>query len=236
MLRKKEAHVWSASLGEMPPVQMERLRQGLSDDELRRAERFRFPGDRDHYIIARGILRAILAGYLNMKPEEVRFSYGPFGRPELAGDAGKKLCFSVSHSNGLALYAVVKGRRVGVDIEYIRSDIMVEDIARQFFTPSENILLETCPGQARNKAFFTLWARKEACLKAQGTGLAEAGALMKADRDASWSLADLDVKRGYAAAIAVEGRGIGLRCRQWVSGAPRIRRLAQGPRGVFRIV
>ncbi len=214
-LKKNVAHVWRASL-EIPAVETERLRQILAADELRKAERFRFPGDRSRFIVARGTLRTILGGYLNMKPDEVRFCYGPFGKPELAEEAdGETLRFSVSHSGGLALYAVTLGREIGVDLEYIRPDLMVEEIACQFLSPMEINLLKSCPGHLRKQAFFALWTRKEAYLKALGTGLANAYALCETDVDALWSFTDLHIAQGYAAAVAVEGRDIGLQYWQW---------------------
>lgn len=197
---------------------MEKLRQTLSPAEMERAGRFRFPGDRGRFTVARGTLRTLLAGYLNMRPEEIRFRYGRFGKPEIDGDRAREMLrFSVSHSGGLALYAVSLGRRVGVDIEYIQRDPMIGDIARQSFAPPENALLEACPEHLRDKAFFTLWTRKEAYLKALGTGLAKADALRGTDADAPWSFlfADLYVARGYAAALAVEGRRVALQCLQW---------------------
>ncbi|MDA8388346.1 MAG: 4'-phosphopantetheinyl transferase superfamily protein [Nitrospiraceae bacterium] len=220
-LKKGEAHIWRVSL-EMPDATAETLRQGLSADELERAARFRFPSDRDHYIVARGVLRGILAGYLNTKPEKIRFRYGPFGKPELAGDAREMPRFSVSHSHGLALCAVALERKIGVDIEYMRRRVEAGDIARQFLSRQDNSMLKKCPRHKRQKAFFMLWTRKEAYLKARGTGLAEDPAPCETDRDAPWSLTDLRVERGYAAAVAVEGRCVDLLCRQWVSGAPRI--------------
>ncbi len=223
-LKKNEAHLWLASL-DMPSVHVEMLRQTLAADESGRAARFRFPGDRDHYIASRGLLRTILGGYLNMKPEKLRFRYGPYGKPELAENAhGETLRFSVSHSRGLALYAIALGHRIGVDIEYICPGPIAEDIiiAGQFFSPLENILLKACPEHARKRFFFTLWTRKEAYLKARGTGLAEDGALRKADRQALWSFTDLRIAPGYAASIAVDGRDIRFRRLDWVNSPPRI--------------
>ena len=212
-LKKSEAHIWRASL-QMPGFQLRAFRQMLADDEISRAERFSFPADRDRFIIARGLLRTILAGYLNMKPEKIRFRFGSFGKPELAGDA-IELSFSTSHSKGLALYAVTHGRKIGVDLEYISSGLKVDEIARQFF-PEEERLFKS-PAHVRREIFFTLWTRMEAYLKAQGVGLA--GPLRKKDGDALWSFTDIQAAHGYAASIAIEGHGVGLHFLHW-AGSP----------------
>lgn len=196
---------------------MEMFRHALAPDELRRAERFRFAPDKRRFIISRGILRIILGGYLNMKPDKIRFRRGPFGKPELEGNAGlETLCFSASRSNGLALYAFAAGRQIGVDLEYIRPNFRIGDMARQFLPPEYNALLEACPEHDRGKTFFALWCRNEAYLKAQGTGLA--GAPLKPD--GQWSFIDLHVGRGYAACLAVKGQGTALKRRRWTGCPP----------------
>jgi 4'-phosphopantetheinyl transferase len=231
MLNNDEVHVWRASL-EMTPSQVKTLEQMLSADELSRTGRFYFQKDRDHFIVARGLLRTILGKYLLMKPDELRFCYGPFGKPALEEKThGKTLRFNASHSHGLALFSFALDREIGVDLEYIRSDFSVEDIAAQFFSQREAGALNALPENVRQKAFFTLWTRKEALMKADGTGLALdlhqyevftgqnelhiprnlGNELQRVD---IWSLRDLDAGSGYAEALAVEGQDWQLRCWQ----------------------
>ena len=162
-------HVWRASLN-LPASQIERLGQTLSTDEWSRANRFAFQKDRDHFVAARGILRAILGHYLDEAPNRLRFSYNPFGRPALAGEP-EGLRFNVSHSHGRALIAVTGGRSVGVDVERIRPDVTYEQLARRFFSPREVAALLALPENLRRKAFFTCWTCKEAYVKARGEGL-----------------------------------------------------------------
>lgn len=219
-LKRNDVHVWRASL-EMTSIQIEMLQRSLAVDELRRAERFHFSNDKNNFIVARGLLRTILGKYLNMNPGNIRLCYGPYGKPELAAAFGmESLRFNVSHSRGLVLYGVTLEGKIGIDLEYIRSDIAVDDIAGQFFSPGERALLKTLSGDVRKKIFFMLWTRREAWLKARGTGLAgDAGDMLKMDggvrEDVSWSLNDLDMGQEYAAALAVEGRNHRVLCRQW---------------------
>ncbi|MDA8175414.1 MAG: 4'-phosphopantetheinyl transferase superfamily protein [Nitrospiraceae bacterium] len=203
----------------MPERQLDALRKTLSEDELGKASRFRFPDGRNHYMAARGILRQILAGYLETRPGLVRFRYGPSGKPELdSGRGDNTLRFSVSHSGGMALYAFSLGREVGVDIEQISNipSAAVDDIARQYLPRMEGIWLKACPARMRVKNFFRCWTRREAYLKAIGAGLSDACPVpVQTACTRQWSTAHLHVHGGYAACIAVQGRGIGLKFWQW---------------------
>ena len=138
-----EVHVWRANL-DQTPSQIQSFRHNLATDEQARAERFHFERDREHFIVARGVLRAILGGYLKRAPEGLSFCYGSHGKPALAGESGgDAIRFNVSHSHGIALYVVTRGREVGVDLEHIRSNLAVMEIAERFFSRREVAMLRT---------------------------------------------------------------------------------------------
>jgi 4'-phosphopantetheinyl transferase len=175
------------------------------------------------------VLRAILGGYLNQGPECLSFCYNSQGKPALDGDA---IRFNVSHSHGVALYAVTRGREVGIDIEHIRFDLAVAEIAERFFSRREVVMLRALPAEVQRQAFFLCWTRKEAYIKARGEGLSlpldqfdvslapgEPAAVLGTQRDPSeasrWSLQELTPAPGYVAALAVEGHGWRLTCWQW---------------------
>jgi len=80
------------------------------------------------------------------------------------------LQFNISHSKGFALFAFTLHNQVGIDIEYIRKDFSYEEIAPQFFSKKENIVLSALPKERQREAFFTCWTRKEAFIKAVGEG------------------------------------------------------------------
>jgi 4'-phosphopantetheinyl transferase len=227
-----EVHVWRATL-DQTPSQIQNFRRSLAADEQARAERFYFERDREHFIVARGVLRAILSGYLKRAPEGLSFCYSSHGKPALAGESGgDAIRFNVSHSHGIALYAVTRGREVGVDLEHIRSNLAVMEIAERFFSRREVAMLLALPTEEQREAFFRCWTRKEACLKARGEGLSlpldqidvslapgEPASILGTQPDASeasrWSLHELAPAPGYAAALAVEGHGWRLACWQW---------------------
>jgi 4'-phosphopantetheinyl transferase len=238
MLARDDVHVWRAAL-DQAPAQIEGFRQALAADETARAVRFHFERDRDHFIAARGVLRSILGCYLNRVPQCLRFCYGPHGKPALAGEPdADAIRFNVSHSHGLALYAVARGREVGIDVERVRRDLAVAEIAARFFSRREVAMLRNIPAEEQHPAFFRLWTRKEAYVKARGEGLsllseevdvslapgepeADASAQHDPSEISRWSLQDLVPAPGYAAALAVAGRDWRLDCLQWPGPEPR---------------
>ena len=148
------------------------LKQVLSADEHARAERFYFQKDRERFMVARGLLRTVLGRYLNQEPSQLRFCYSPYGKPALATGSGRNtLRFNVSHSHGLALYAITCGRELGVDVELIRPELPDEEIAERFFSFQEVSGLRALPPNMRLEAFFNCWTLKEAYIKARGEGL-----------------------------------------------------------------
>ncbi|MET0647234.1 MAG: 4'-phosphopantetheinyl transferase superfamily protein [Pyrinomonadaceae bacterium] len=221
LLADGEVHVWRARL-----LQDERtlgeLWDTLSADERERAERFHFRRDRDRFIAARGALRNLLGRYAGVAPRLLRFSYDSYGKPSLCGEAGgASLRFNASHSNDLALFALTRGREVGVDLEFVREDFASFEIAEHFFSPGEVEALRALAPDVRAVAFFDCWTRKEAYIKARGEGLShplhlftvslgpgEDAALLRTDDDpleaARWTLVELFPGEGARAALAVE--------------------------------
>ena len=88
-------------------------------DELTRANRFHFTKDRNHFVVARGLLRNLLAAYLGVNCAELRFSYGAQGKPFLLLDGQAQINFNISHSDGRAAFAFTRGRDLGVDLSHV---------------------------------------------------------------------------------------------------------------------
>jgi 4'-phosphopantetheinyl transferase len=144
----------------------------LSPEEIARAARFVFASDRARYVAAHAALRYLLAGSADEAPR-LRFTAGPFGKPRLAARGGAH--FNLSHSQGTALVAISAQAEVGVDVEVIRPMPDAQALAGVYFTRAEQQALADCHARggdaARDRAFLVCWSRKEACLKALGTGL-----------------------------------------------------------------
>lgn len=221
-LSKEELHIWRATL-DLPTVGIEALNQVLSIDEKIRAERFRFERDRKNFIVRRGILRTILGFYLNVESSRLQFRHGGSGKPELADTFGNgTLHFSLSHSNGVALFAFARDHEIGVDIEYMREISEMEQIAEQFFSIKENEVFRQLPKSQMREAFFKCWTQKEAFTKAIGVGLSypldsfdvsvdpdqPAGLVRlygEARQVAGWSVGDVKLAPNYIGAFAVKG-------------------------------
>lgn len=166
-----DIHVWHAALDREEDF-LRRVEATLSLEEKARADRFHFANDRNRFVAARGLLRELLGRYLQQAPAALEFSYGRHGKPALSGkEASSGLCFNLSHSAGLAVYAIAKERNLGIDVEHVRPDSAGDDIAQRYFSAREVSDLRTLPPEERVAGFFHCWTRKEAYLKATGMGL-----------------------------------------------------------------
>lgn len=233
MLGNNEVHVWRVMLDQLAQ-NIPTLMRLLPEDEQSRAQRFAFPTDRNHFIVARGMLRLILSRYIAVAPENLRFSYSPHGKPFLNFELSKKpICFNLSHSHGMALYAIALGRKVGIDIERVRHNLDIATIAKTYFSAHEYKSLCDLPTEDQHEAFFMCWTRKEAYIKARGEGLShpldrfavslqpgDPAALLQNDSDPSevlrWMLYHLVPDLGYIGAMAVEGHGCSVQ--HWQTG------------------
>lgn len=193
----------------------------LTDAERARAARFHFDQHRHRFTAARGQLRAILGRYLDCPPQCVAFRHGPNGKPAIAGECGG-LEFNLSHSGGFGLVALTRDRPLGVDLEHVRAMRDFEGIAQRFFAPEEVADLVALAPDERPEAFFRIWTRKEAYVKADGAGLthaldrfrvsvhpAQPARLLHIDGSTeaavAWSLVHLDPSPGYLGCLAVRG-------------------------------
>jgi 4'-phosphopantetheinyl transferase len=169
-LSSTDIHVWRVA-PDQPERIVQQLHLALSTDEQARASRFHFERDRTRFVVGHGALRVILGRYLGLEPDQVRFEYGPHGKPLLAPPGSNGLCFNASHSQGLGLCAVAQQREIGVDLEHMHPVADAEQIAERFFSAQENAALRALPANQRQEAFFNCWTRKEAFIKAVGDGL-----------------------------------------------------------------
>lgn len=216
-LRPNEIHVWQSCLV-VDSSSQSLLRSHLSEDENERAARFKFDRDRDRFITARGTLRALLARYLRKQPRDLQFLLGRAGKPALAPEsAGGTLSFNLSHSQDVAVFAFGWNRNIGVDVERVRPDVGYEDIAHHHFSGREIQSLAALPPQQRVEAFFLCWTRKEAYIKAGGSGLQvpldsfdvslEPGtpARLLGGVDSSWRISSFSAGNEYPVALVYDG-------------------------------
>ncbi len=137
----------------------------LDQEELARAERFRFAKDRERFIVGHGLLRELLGRYLHRSPKDLVLLRGEFGKPYLAGDP---LHFNLSDTKDAVLVALAD-QPIGADIETMNRNTDHERVAEHYFTkPEVESIMHAQDGKRR---FLELWTRKEAVLKACGVGL-----------------------------------------------------------------
>ncbi|HEM46792.1 MAG TPA: 4'-phosphopantetheinyl transferase superfamily protein, partial [Alphaproteobacteria bacterium] len=196
-----------------PPAapRLDDLERLLSAEERRRAGRFHRREDRAVYVAVHGLLREVLGERLGRDPASLRFEREAGGRPVLAGGGP---AFSVSRARGAGLIALSGDGPVGADIERVSPRRYDAAVARRFFAPAERAILSGLNGDAWTAAFFRMWTRKEAILKAQGKGI-EAG-LARIDTGdpprvaspggpyeplAGWTLRSLELPAPWAGAV-----------------------------------
>ncbi len=221
----REVHLWSVDL-KPSPERVEELRRLLTGDEVARADRFHFDRHRRRFIVRRGVLRLLMGRYLERPPPALRFAEGEKGKPFVPQQAAaeERLHFNLSDSKDLALYAVTRGSELGVDVEVLRPMPDALAIAERFFSAEERDRLRRVPPEARARAFFNCWTRKEAYIKAIGEGLSEPldrfsvtllldeparFVHLGGDRERArgWTLHHLVPEAGAVGALALEGAG-----------------------------
>ena len=221
-LSRDELHIWLASL-DQPVRDLPRHTRALSTEERRRADSYSFALDSRRFISRRWILRGILGCYLGADPSELALRYGKNGKPELCDVlARSSLNFSLSHSDGVGLFAFAQNRVVGVDIERVREVLEIDSIAEDFFSTREKQLIGSVCQRDKKDAFFTIWTCREAFVKALGDGLSQAplgqralsrvagsldssGSSEQTHEESKWSVECFRVAPRFAAAFCLEG-------------------------------
>lgn len=219
-LDKNQVHVWTIHL-EADNAEVRHYASLLTNSEIIRANRFPNSEKRQHFIIARASLRKILALYTDNHASSVDFEYKPNGKPYLRGNTG--IHFNLSYSQNMAMVAVSMHRELGIDIQAIAQVADPESVAQLVFSPAELSYLLSLDVNNRQMAFAHIWVRKEAYIKALGTGFSRSmdrfsvspapgntDALLQ-DHDhcqatAEWRLMEIKAPIGYCAALAAAGR------------------------------
>lgn len=223
-----EVHVWRV-LQEEAFSEAGALNEILTVDEIERAGRFHFEKDRNRFLLTRGTLKKLLSCYLGKDPIELRFCNTEKGKPFL--ENSDQICFNVSHSGNMILFAISLGKSVGIDVEYMRNNVAPLVVASHFFSEGEKEAMNNCTEQERRRIFFQFWTRKEAIIKALGTGFSfpveeidvstvpgntfSQVHLPEGNAAACWYVTDLHPGKDYKAALATEGISRKIICRQY---------------------
>ena len=167
-IEEYQVHVWQTNIDDLS-IYPKDILKSLSPDELERADKFKFPEDREHFILRRYKLRVILSKYCDCQPHELVFRYNFYKKPFIYIPEYEGVKFNMSFSGNLMLAGLSKNTDIGIDIENVRQMPDLENIAREDFSLQEvNYLKGTSD---KTTTFFKIWTRKEAFIKATGKGL-----------------------------------------------------------------
>lgn len=219
-IQNDEAHLWRVAIDQHQD-QYAAYRKLLTQEELVRADQYRFEKHRICYVVARAVLRLLVGKYIEVDPRDVVFSYIKNGKPLVVNQKG--IQFNVSHSENYILIGFVKDYDLGVDVEYTKQPIEVQTIAASFFSKEEVAMLVSLAEEYQTQAFYNCWTRKEAFIKALGDGLSfpldqfvvsmdstKVATLLETKwnqkEKQKWSLKSIEVDRDYIGALAAKGQ------------------------------
>jgi 4'-phosphopantetheinyl transferase len=147
----------------------------LNDQELSHYQKYLLPDEWDrslsiqdvmqknHTILGKVLIRYALSE-LYPRTNPVRFHYNSFHRPNINNGWD----FNLTHTKSMICVVTAFGCQVGIDAEYMQPDLDLEDF-HDCFTAKEWRQIHT--SKSERQAFFLLWTKKEALLKATGMGL-----------------------------------------------------------------
>lgn len=216
-----ELHLWAFRVDAASEADWARL----DDAECARARRIRVQRKQVQQASARSALRVLLAAYTGGSPEGLRFEYGAHDKPFLPEGP----CFNLTHSGVWALAGVMSRGELGVDVEQAERDREFLLISERFFHARERAYLMSLPESEQAEAFYRAWTRKEAYLKAWGTGLSfassrfcidyapgQAGRVLESempgDRPQRWGFVDLRLAPDYPGAVCCDPLPPTVRC------------------------
>lgn len=225
-------HIWSFRTSR-PPGEVETLARLLNDEELARARRMRSLEVREQTLVGRAVCRKFLGAYLNQDPARLEFDQTGMGKPILHGRP--ELHFNLTHSHGIALLAITRLAEVGVDIELVRLLPNTRFLAERFFSGREASELSAYQGEELAQVFFQTWTRKEAFLKANGSGIGfgldrvevsfghgETPRIRFIDGSESkakkWTVIHLEPGKGFMGAVALEAPVVAIKTGFWNGG------------------
>jgi 4'-phosphopantetheinyl transferase len=203
---------------------VEEMVDALPDDEQERARRYIRREDRERFVVARMLIRRLCGAYFRLEPPAVPLRQSSLGKPYVAQEGSTsqhRLEFNVSHSGNCVILAWTEGKSVGVDVEAIERfrHSSFTEIARSAFSSDECAALAFVKPEDFAAAFYRIWVRKEAILKAEGCGISDAlqsfsvgvrsphgvrwpDEIMFPSSARMWSIFDFNPAPGHAASVA----------------------------------
>ncbi|MET7275072.1 4'-phosphopantetheinyl transferase superfamily protein [Streptomyces flaveolus] len=150
----------------------------LDTSENARAAAYRFPAHSARFVWARALTKRIVGAAAGVPARGVRLAREPCPGcgdaghgPPVAEFADGTAHLSLSHSEGYSALLLSPRHPVGLDIERVRP-MPVDVLAPTTLGGTERaFVFDEPPGPRRSLAYLRCWTRKEAVLKAVGTGV-----------------------------------------------------------------
>ncbi len=216
-------HVWITQLSSLKP-HIEYHFALLDSEEQQRSERFIQDIHRERFIAAHGFMRITLSSYLLDSPADLCFEKTDNGKPAIIQTSAiNNINFNLSHSNDIAILAIIRNQNIGIDIEHINKRHEWKQITRRYFTAAEQDALFSLPENRQRQAFYQVWTRKEAHMKVTAKGLklspseftvsvpparAKLVHYSQASTGQHWKMQDIELGQAmteYCACLSVEG-------------------------------
>ncbi|MEQ9407225.1 MAG: 4'-phosphopantetheinyl transferase superfamily protein [Fuerstiella sp.] len=195
--------VWAIDLANLDAMPWD-VESTLTAQEKSRRDQFKVAMDRQRFAVGRAGLRRLLGFYLDIPPQAVALCDGPFGKPAVpVRDREQPVHFNVAHSGDLVLLAFHASCEIGVDVEQVSDRQDWGDVAQRQFAAEQYDAWRLLNAEQQHRAFFREWTRREAGLKAIGTGFAIE---QPVGWDSQLEFFELELPAGYAGAVALAPR------------------------------
>lgn len=202
--------VWIAPL-DLDEHEMEGMLERLSPSEQKRVGALLEEKAVRQYVVSRAMQRQILAGYVGGRPSEISFGIVAMGKPTLSYPNDIGLTFNTTHSGNRVIIAVTANRDVGVDAESVRPIPRALKVSKRVFSPEEHEMLSSLPPEELDRAFLSIWVRREGTAKARGDsvwrGLAswKNGEIENSPGRRDWRVEYLDLGPEFVGVVVAKG-------------------------------
>ena len=160
-------HVWTAPL-DVDAKEMDEMLARISPSERKRVGALLEERAVRQYVVSRAMQRQLLAAYVGGHPSEISFGVVAMGKPTLSFPNPIGLTFNTTHSGDMVVIAVTANRDVGVDVEHVRPVRRAMKVAKRCYSADEYTFLAGVPRDELDRAFLSIWVRREGTAKARG--------------------------------------------------------------------
>jgi 4'-phosphopantetheinyl transferase len=203
-------HIWIAPL-DLDEREMDGMLERLSPSEQKRVGALLEEKAVHQYVVSRAMQRQILASYVGGSPADISFGIVAMGKPTLSRPNDIGLTFNTTHSGNRVIMAVTANRDVGVDAEQVRPIRRALKVAKRVYTNDEYEMLSALPPGEIDRAFLSIWVRREGTAKARGDsvwrGLAswKGGEIENSAGRRDWRVEYLDLGAEFVGVVVAKG-------------------------------